>query len=146
MFRWGFHLIGREVADISEEEHRFAWQNMLEVYEQYLKNAHYTVVVEGLFTWDDAGSSQGNVKELVDLAAQYDFACKSIVLKAEKQTLLERNARRNYAVPAEEFEALHEAVYRTIDSSEIVYDSTDKTVEETVEQLYKDNVVSYTLY
>jgi len=132
VFRWNFHLIGRTVADVSEAEHALAYQNMLLVYEQYLRSSSYEVVVEGLFTWDDTSSSQGSAKHLAALAEQYGCSVKSIVLTADKQQMLERNARRGYSVPAAEFELLYSGVYQTVDSSEIVVDSTDQTPRETL--------------
>src|SRR5690348_3823909 len=67
-FRWSFHLVTREVPEVTDEEHVFAFRNAVVLYEQYLKNGRYNIVLEGLFTWDDASSSQGSVKELIELA------------------------------------------------------------------------------
>jgi len=132
VFRWNFHLVGRQVSDVSDAEHMFAYQSMVALYERYLQNGSYTLVLEGLFTWDNVSSSQGNVKELLTLANQYGFATKSIVLRADKNELLQRNAARAYAVPADEFELLYDAIYTVVDSSETVIDSTGQTVEETL--------------
>lgn len=134
-FRWGLHLIGRTVPDISDEEHRFAHENTLHMYERYLQHGGYTVVIEGLFTWDEAGSSQGNAAELIELARQYDALCTSVVLKADKDVLLARNASRKYTVPKDEFEKLYESVYQSVGPDEIVIDSTDATAEATLEEL-----------
>jgi predicted kinase len=92
----------------------------------------YTVVIEGLYTWDDEASSQGSAKRLAELARQYGFEVKSIVLKAGKEKLLARNAAREYSVPLDEFNMLYSNVYDVINDSEIVIDSTDQTPEETV--------------
>jgi predicted kinase len=89
-------------------------------------------VAEGLFTWDDAESSQGNAKELIDLAERYGYNATSIVLKATKNELLKRNAERDYSVPLEEFEALYNGVYNTIDQSELVIDSTSLDLPQTL--------------
>ncbi len=133
--RWGIHLIGRNITDVSAEEHRLANRNTTMLYEQYLKTGRYTIVLEGLFTWDDTESSEGNVRELADLAGQYDYDVTSIVLRASKEVLSQRNTDREYSVPAAEFDALYDAVYDTIDESELVIDSTDDTVEQTVGKL-----------
>jgi predicted kinase len=133
--RWGFHLIGRSVPEVTDNEHVFANKNTELLYEQYLKEGTYTVVIEGLFTWDNGASSQGSAKKLVELAKKYGFAAKSIVLKADKDTLLARNAAREYTVPLDEFTMLYDNVYDTIDDSEIVVDSTNQTPEETLAML-----------
>lgn len=133
--RWGFHLIGRSVNEVTPEEHRMANENTVLLYERYLKSGKYTVVVEGLFTWDDGSSDAGNVKQLLDLAATYGYEAKSIVLRADKGQLLERNNERPYSVPLEEFEELYQGVYGKIDESEEVIDSTGKNVEATMAEL-----------
>jgi predicted kinase len=134
-FRWDIHVIGRKVSDVGLDEHAFAHRNMALVYEQYLKSGQYTIVLEGVFTWGDVAPDQGDVRPLIALAEQYGFACQSIVLKASKQTLLDRNAKRPYSVPHEEFDVLYKNIYRTIDDSEIVIDSTGQDSNETVQSL-----------
>lgn len=124
-FRWGFHLAGRGVEDVTQQEHRLAYENMVAVYKNYLESGQYNIVLEGLFTWDDVESSEGSSSELMDIAGQYGIDAISIVLKAEKSELIERNKSRTYVVPDSEFDALYHAVYDTIDPSEIVIDSTD---------------------
>ena len=133
--RWGFHLVGRNIPDITDQEHAFAHRNTVLLYERYLQNGSYDIVLEGLFTYDDTSSSQGNVIELKALAKQYDFRFISIVLKADKEALLQRNAARTYSVPKDEFNALFDSVYGTIGSTELVIDSTSQTVEETLAAL-----------
>lgn len=135
IFRWGFHLVGRKVSDVSESEHLFAYKNMMLLYEQYLKNGNYSIVIEGLFTWDDTSSSQGSVKQLIAMAKTHGFDVKSIVLKADKEELLRRNSERQYAVPPDEFEMLYDTIYRVVDASETVVDSTGQTIEETLTEL-----------
>lgn len=139
-FRWGFHLIGRKVPDVSDVEHLFAYKNMVLLYEQYLKSGSYTIVLEGLFTWDTTNSSQGNAKQLVNMAREHDFNVKSIVLKADKEELLRRNYRREYSVPSDEFEMLYNNIYLTIDSSETVIDSTGQTVGQSLKVLQKKHL------
>jgi predicted kinase len=134
-FRWGAHTYGREVSDIIDEEHMQAYRAMTAVYENYLKQGIPTIVVEGLFTLDDASSSQGNVSELYKTADEHGYTFKSIVLKASKEELLRRNANRGYRVPDDEFEKLYSGVYSKIGPQEIVIDSTGKTIQETVEEI-----------
>ncbi len=134
-FRWGFHLVGRQVSEVSDGEHLFAYNNMTLVYEQYLQNGDYTIVLEGLFTWDDTSSSLGNAKQLLDIAYTHGFDTKSIVLRADKEELLKRNDERQYSVPADEFDMLYDNIYRIVDSSEIVIDSTGQAVDETLSAL-----------
>jgi len=133
--RWGFHLIGRNISDVTPEEHRMAYENTVLLYERYLKSGKYTVVLEGLFTWSDKNSNEGNAKELLELAAKNGFEAISIVLTAEKQQLLERNNNREHSVPPGEFEELYHGVYDEIDEKEIVIDSTMKSINETLAEL-----------
>jgi predicted kinase len=136
-FRWGFHLIGRDVTDVTELEHALAFRNLLHVYEEYLKTGGYNIVVEGLFTWDDEDSSQGNVKRLIELAKKYDYGVTSIVLIADHDELVRRNAKRTYVVPSQEFETLYMNVYGQIDPSEIQIDSTELSTEETLQHIQR---------
>jgi predicted kinase len=131
-FRWGAHTLGREVADVTDEEHMAAYRAMVATYEQQLKQGRHPLVIEGLFTWDNTESSQGNVKELIELAGTYNYSVRSFVLRATKQVLLERNAQRPYSVPTEEFDALYNGVYATIDDTEVVIDSTELDVTQTL--------------
>jgi predicted kinase len=133
--RWSFHLIGRSVAEVDDSEHILANKNVELLYEQYLKDGRYTIVLEGLFTWNDNLSSQGSVVRLKELATRYGFEVESIVLKANKQELLERNAVRPYVVPTEEFDMLYENIYKTINKSEHIIDSTNQTPTETLNEL-----------
>lgn len=133
--RWGFHLIGRSVADIDPEEHRFAYENTVLLYERYLATGRYNIVVESLFTWDDELSSEGSVKRLLKLASQHGVEATSIVLTADKEELLERNSKRPYSVPTEEFDTLYDGVHRKLDGREIIVDTTDESPEETLAKL-----------
>jgi predicted kinase len=135
VLRWDFHLIGRSVADVTDEEHVFANQNTELLVEQYLKNGKYTVVVEGLYTWDDEASSQGSAKKLLELARKYGYDATSVVLRADKDELLRRNQARPYSVPLDEFTMLYDNIYANIDPEEVVIDSTSQTPEETLESL-----------
>lgn len=131
-FRWGVHLIGRNIPDVNDEEHLFAHQNTLLMFEQYLKNGGYSIVIEGLFTWDDESSSQGSARQLAGLAKKYGYPCKNFVLRATKEELLRRNAVRGYSVPFDEFDQLYSNIYRTIGPNEIVVDSSGQSLDETL--------------
>jgi predicted kinase len=135
VLRWDFHLVGRKVSDVTAEEHAFANKNTEMLFEQYLKNGNYTIVIEGLYTWDDETSPQGSASKLAELAKSYGFAVKNIVLKASKEELLARNAARHYTVPLDEFTMLYDGVYGAVGPSEVVIDSTGQTPEQTVESL-----------
>jgi len=63
-FRWGFHLRNRTVPDIADDEHQLAYENYLAVLENYLKNGTYTIVTEGLFSWDTPGP-HGNMQDIL---------------------------------------------------------------------------------
>jgi predicted kinase len=71
----------------------------------------------------------------MELAAHYGFTARSIVLRADKDELLRRNAARPYTVPNDEFEQLYESVYNTVDPSELVIDSTGQNAEQTLASL-----------
>lgn len=135
MLRWGIHLGPRHFTEVSPREHRFAFENLKVLLEQYLKNGQYTIVIEGLFTYGDDESDQGDVVSLRRLAGMFGYECKSIVLKADRAVLDARNAERQQPVPSDEFDTLFSNVYEYIDESEIVVDTTDKSVEDTLEEL-----------
>jgi predicted kinase len=135
VLRWDFHLIGRKVSEVADDEHVLANKNTEVLYEQYLKDGRYTIVIEGLYTWDDEASSQGSAKRLAELARNYGFNVRNIVLRADKKELLARNAARKYAVPLDEFNMLYNNVYATIDDSEMVIDTTGQTPAETINSL-----------
>ncbi len=97
------------------------------LFEQYLKDGGYDLVLEGLFTWDNANSNQGDAKHLIDMAQNYGFKATSIVLRAEKEELLRRNSERQYSVPNDGFEELYNNIYQTVDPSEAIVGSTKKS-------------------
>ncbi len=132
VFRWGFHLIGREVPDVNQDEHKRAFRNLLAVLEEYCKQGDYTMVVDGLFTWDDESSNQGSIKTIVEVLNRYGFVYKSIVITADKTVLEERNSQRSYVVMPIDFERLYKGVMSKIDPSEVVIDSTNQTPEQTL--------------
>lgn len=113
-----------------------AYENTLFLFERYLRSGKYTIVVEGLFSWDNNESNEGAVKHFIDLATNHGFEVTSIVLKADKDVLMKRNQDRpSYITPEAEFNALYENVYSKIDESEVVIESTNKSVDETIDEL-----------
>jgi hypothetical protein len=138
-FRWNFHLIGREVPDVSPAECRLAFENMLLMLEQYCKAGDYQLVIDGLFTWDDPKSPEGSVQDVVDVLKRYGFEYHCFVLTAEKPTLLRRNEVRDYTVPPDEFERLWAGIYQTIDGSELVC-YTDKGTPEDIVRSVKEEL------
>lgn len=139
-FRWGIHTFGREIADISDEEHALAYRVTVAAYEEYLRKGMHTVVIEGLFTYDDVASSQGNVHELRSLAESHGYTFTSIVLRAAKEELMARNSNRDYAVPDDEFEVLCTGVYDKIGADEIVIDSTQTAVKDTLNSVLRNTI------
>ena len=134
-FRWGFHKIGRDIAEVSSDEHRFAHQNLLKLFEEYLNNGSYQIILEGLFTWNDSSSPQGSIQQIVELANRYDYEVRCILLKASKEELIQRNSQREYSVPPAEFDELFNAVYKTVGESEVVVDTSHKSIDESLEDL-----------
>ena len=140
MLRWDIPQMDRHFTAVPLQEHRFAFENLRVLFEQYLKHGAYKIVIEGLFTWDDPESDQGDVKTLIELAERYGASCKSIVLKATRAQLLTRNAKRSQQVPIDELDTLHRNVYRTIDTSELVVDTTVMSVDETLALLQAETI------
>ncbi|NCU37940.1 hypothetical protein EOL96_02680 [Candidatus Saccharibacteria bacterium] len=133
--RWGFHLIGREVHEITPDEHRFAYENTLLLFERYLKSNNYNIIVEGLFTYDDNRSNQGSVTDLQEIANRYNYNVTSIVLRADKDTLRERNNKRAYTVSSDEFNDLYESIYKKIGAEELVIDTTTLSINQTIAKI-----------
>ena len=123
------------MADVQAEEHVLAQRNLVAVYQNYLRAARYTIVLEGLFTWDDPHSPQGNMRELVAMAERYGYSWRSVVLRASQMTLRRRNDARDYSVPRPEFDSLYQAAYRTIGQEELVIDSENQQPGETLAEI-----------
>jgi len=134
--RWGFHKVHRAYAEVGDHEHLFAFNNLLVLLDQYLQKEEYTVAVEGLFTWNDYESSQGNMQQIMDVAAACGKTCVSIVLKADREELERRNAERSYSVPDDEFDALYTNVYKQIGAEEIIINTTGEKPEESLARLH----------
>jgi predicted kinase len=133
-FRWGFHLINRSVPDISDDEHFLAYKNYLSVLENYLGNGTYTIVTEGLFSWTMAGP-HGCMQDILKLCQKYDFDTHPILLYSDYKTLWERNCKREYSVPEEEFKMLYSYVNDEQSQDEIKIDVGINSVESSVEIL-----------
>jgi tRNA uridine 5-carbamoylmethylation protein Kti12 len=141
-FRWGPHFVNREVRDVSEDEHLFAYHNFLLMLESYCQNGNYDLVIEGLFTWDKENPN-GNVQEIVSILKKYDFKYELFLLSADKETLWERNQKRKHVVPLSEFETLFTTVTETIGDSEIIIDVGSLTIEDSI-NLIKQKLIIQT--
>jgi predicted kinase len=135
-FRWGFHLYNRKVPDISEEEHYLAYKNYLSVLQNYLENGSYTIVTEGLFSWDKNGA-HGNMQDIINLCKKFNYQYYPILLHAEYDVLWQRNKERKYSVPEEEFKMLYDYVVGKQSDDEIKINVGKSSIEESIDQLKK---------
>ena len=133
-FRWGPHYVNREVGDVSEDEHLFAYHNFLLMLESYCQNGNYDLVIEGLFTWDKENPS-GNIQDIVRILKKYNFEYELFLLSADKEILWERNQKRKHVVPLYEFETLYKTVMETIGNSEIIINVGDLTIEDSINMI-----------
>lgn len=133
-FRWEFHSHIRKIQDITDEEHRFAYENFLLMLERYCQNGQYTLVIEGLFSWD-TDSPHGNMQDILKILHTYKFTCFPFVLSAGEESLWKRNEEREYVVPRKEFDALYHNVMHKIGEEERVIDVTNHTPEETLKAI-----------
>ena len=133
-FRWGFHLWNRNVSDVTEDEHAFAYQHFLSSLELYCKNGSYTLVVEGLFSWDTPGP-HGNMRDILAIFKKYNVEHKIFLLYADYDTLWSRNQKRNYAVPEAEFRQLYDYVMQKKSEEEIQIEVLKQSVSEIVDFL-----------
>jgi len=134
VFRWRFHQNNRPISEVSDQEHRFAYENYLSVLENYLENDDYTIVTEGLFSWDTDGS-HGCMQDILHLADRYGFKSCPILMHAKRSILWQRNQAREYSVPKEEFDELYDYVMNQRSDEEIAIDTGDLSVQEAVQQL-----------
>ena len=130
-FRWGFHLINRTVPDVSDDEHFLAYKNYLSVLENYLENGTYTIVTEGLFSWSTEGP-HGCMQDILKLSEQYSFETYPILLYGDYEILWERNNKREYSVPEEEFKMLYSYVADEQSPTEIKIDVGVNNIESSV--------------
>ena len=136
-FRWGFHLVNRAIPDITPEEHQLAYENYLAVLENYLKNGSYTIVTEGLFSWDKAGP-HGNMQDILTLSERYGYKAHPILLHSDKEVLWERNLQRPYAVPEAEFNELYDWVMQQRPEEETAVDVGALSVDDVIRLLLQN--------
>jgi tRNA uridine 5-carbamoylmethylation protein Kti12 len=135
-FRWGFHLNNRKIEDITEDEHKLAYDNFLSVLENYCKNGNYNLVIEGLFSWKEHGVN-GNMDDIVGILEKYNFDYTTFFLKADLNTLWERNSNRKHIVPADEFRGLYDYVGVFEVGKETLVDVNKNSLNETLAFLKK---------
>jgi predicted kinase len=135
-FRWGFHFINRTVPEVTDDEHALAYKNHLDVLKNYLEDGSYTIVTEGVFSWNTHGP-HGCVQDILDLAKKFDFEAHPVFLSANYEILWERNRKRKYVVPEEEFKMLYDYVTSEQSDKELKIDVTTNSVESSVEILTK---------
>lgn len=133
-FRWGIHLINRTVADVTSQEHELAYRNYLSVLENYLRDGSYTIVTEGLFSWSTP-SAHGNMQDILTLGEEYGFQCTPILLFADYEVLWERNLKREYPVPQDEFNQLHQHVMQEQSEDEIKINVGSLSIDKSLELL-----------
>lgn len=133
-FRWGFHLWNRTVADVTPEEHAFAYQHFLSSLELYCKNGNYTLVVEGLFSWDTPGP-HGDMQDIIAIFKKYNVDHRLFLLYGDYEVLEERNAKRDYVVPQPEFKELYEYVMQKTSDEETHINVGEQSVPEIVQSL-----------
>lgn len=132
--RWGFHLVNRKVEDIGEDEHQLSYENFLSLLENYCRNGSYTLVIEGLFSWDTP-SPHGNIQDLLAILEHYNFKTYIFYLKADIKTLWQRNLKREYSVPEKEFNSLYKHITQKVGNSEIVIDTSHMQIDEVLKTL-----------
>lgn len=130
-FRWNFHLTNREICEVSLEEHYFAYKNFLMMLESYCKNETYDLVIEGLFAFDKK-SPHGNMQEIMYILNKYNYKYEAFVLMADFETLWNRNLKRDYSVPRDEFIDLYNNVVEKIGKNEIIIDVGQTTPRESL--------------
>lgn len=135
-FRWGFHYTNRKIADISNDEHAFAFNNLLSLLDNYSKNGQYNLIIEGLFSWSEH-CPHGTMQKVIEVLNRNNFKYKMFLLSGELETLLDRNAKREYSVPREEFQELYDYVMEEKRPKEIIIDVTHKNPQETLQEIKK---------
>jgi predicted kinase len=133
--RWNFHRSGRNSDDVEEWEHAFASRNLEVLLEEYLKLGRYSIVVEGLFTYEDDESSLGSVARIKRVALSHGFSTVCILLTASENILRQRNSMRKHVVPVQEFDFLYSSIDSIRGADEIVIDTSEQTIDESVSAL-----------
>jgi predicted kinase len=100
----------------------------------YLQDGGYTIVTEGLFSWDTHGP-HGCMQDILELCEANNYKTYPVLLYADYKTLWERNQNREYSVPKDEFDELYEYVMSKKSENEMKIDVGDNTVSESVEKL-----------
>lgn len=136
MWRWDMHLAGRTIPDVDPEEHLFADELFVKTIESYLAHGRYTIIVEGSFGWEETAITQISAKKLAQLGEKYGFHPVNIVLKSDFSTQSRRNLKRHYVVPRDEFKTIYDTVYDHFDQSEHIIDTSGKTIDQTLDELY----------
>jgi hypothetical protein len=135
-FRWGFHYINRKIADIPDEEHAFAYQNLLLLLENYCKNGQYNLVVEGLFSWNP-DCPHGNIQDILRIMKRHNFDTRIFLLSGDFSTLWDRNLKREYSVPEDEFKELYNFVMKETRPEETVISVNGKSPQEILDEIQK---------
>src|SRR5437899_8589984 len=120
-FRFGFHVENRKALDVEEEEHFFAYKNFLLMLESYCQNGKYNIVIEGVTTWDTE-NAYGTMKDVLLLLKKYNYDYTLFLLMGDKETLWQRNTKRDYVVPRNDFDDLYDAVMSKVGEEEIRVD------------------------
>jgi uncharacterized protein YraI len=105
----------------------------MQTLESYLEYGKYTIIVEGSFGWNQTSFTKISAKNITTLSKQYEYHPISIVLKSKNQA--ERNLRRQYVVPDNEFKVICNEVYSCCDKSEYILDSSEQTITQTLDSL-----------
>lgn len=134
-FRWGIHNFIKPKSKILHSEHKIADNNFMTILKEYLKNEAHTIIIDGPFTWDTEELGYVNSKKINKVANDYGYKCINILLRADKNILVKRNAKRKYSVPKKVFDEMYQIVYKKIDNKELVIDSTKLSKKETLDTL-----------
>ena len=134
-FRWGIHNFSKPKSKVLHKEHLLADRNLIKIFREYLKDGSYTIIIDGPFTWDTDELGYINSRKLINVAKAYGYKCINIVLKADRKELIKRNNARKYTVPIKIFNEMYDVLYKKIDKSEIIFDTTDKTKTQSINMI-----------
>jgi len=137
-FRWGIHNFSKPKSKVLHGEHILADRNLISIFRGYLKDGNYTIILDGPFTWDTDELGYINSRKLIDIANSYGYKCINIILKADAKELIKRNAKRKYAVPIKVFNEMYDVLYKKIDKSEIIFDTTNKTKTQSIKMIVRE--------
>ena len=94
-----------------------------------MQDGDYTIVVEGLFSWDTP-SAHGNMQDIVHILKKYEFDYTLFLLSGDYETLWTRNTKRDHVVPESEFRSLYDHVMQKTSDDEVHLDVCKLTPEE----------------